>query len=86
MLTRNASSHPSIKEKANIPIKATLGAHTIPAAFKDRRKDYIDLIIHEMLPRIQDEALADYMDVFCEKVAFSVDETKQLLDKGIAMA
>ena len=35
-----------------------------------------------MLPRIQDEALADYMDVFCEKVAFSVDETKQLLDAG----
>ncbi len=72
-----------LKETTNIPVKATfLGAHTVPTEYKNSRQDYINLIIHEMLPRIQDEGLADYMDVFCEKVAFSVYETKQLLEAG----
>ena len=61
-------------------IKATfLGAHAVPTIFKENRKAYISLIINELLPRIAAEGLADYMDVFCEKIAFSADETDALL-------
>lgn len=68
--------------KANfpIPIKATfLAAHAYPKAFKDNHQGYIDLIINEMLPQIAAEKLADYIDVFCEKGFFSVEETDQIL-------
>lgn len=63
-----------------VSIKASfLGAHAIPTEYKTRRKDYIDLIINEMLPQIAEENLADYCDVFCEKGFFSVEETDQIL-------
>jgi len=72
-----------LKEKTKMPIKATfLGAHALPAKYKDNRQAYIDLIINEMLPAIAKEGLADYIDVFCEKVAFSVAETEQLMEAG----
>ncbi len=63
-----------------IPIKATfLGAHAVPTAYKDRRSDYISLIINEMLPAVAEENLADYCDVFCDKGFFTVEETAQIL-------
>lgn len=72
-----------LKTRTKMPIKATfLGAHAIPTAYKENRKGYIDLIINEMLPQIAEEGLADYIDVFCEKVAFSVAETEQLMEAG----
>ena len=73
----------TLKEKTAMPIKATfLGAHALPLEYKDNRAGYLDLIINQMLPRIAEEGLADYIDVFCEKVAFSVAETEQLLEAG----
>lgn len=72
-----------LKEKSNMAIKATfLGAHALPLQYKDRREDYVKLIIKEMLPKIAEEGLADYIDVFCEKVAFSVAETEQIMEAG----
>lgn len=72
-----------LKEQTAMPIKATfLGAHALPAAYRNDRAGYLNLIIEEMLPRIADEGLADYMDVFCEKVAFSAEETDRLLEAG----
>ncbi|HHM20560.1 MAG TPA: imidazolonepropionase [Bacteroidetes bacterium] len=73
-----------LKEKSKMGIKATfLGAHSLPMAFRNgNRQGYIDLIINEMLPRIAGEGLADYIDVFCEKVAFSVGEMEQVLEAG----
>lgn len=69
-----------LKEVSEATIKATfLGAHAFPPEYKDNRKGYIDLIIHEMLPRISAENLADYSDVFCEKGFFTVEETDQIL-------
>jgi|TARA_B110000879_G_C11179453_1_gene517597 imidazolonepropionase len=63
-----------------ISIKSTfLGAHAIPTEYKKRREDYINLIINEMLPKIAEEKLADYCDVFCEKGFFTVDETDRIL-------
>jgi len=69
-----------LKEFTTMEIKATfLGAHAIPMEFRSKREEYVSLIINEMLPRIAAENLADYVDVFCEKVAFSVAETEQVI-------
>ena len=66
-----------LKEKSNLLIKSTfLGAHTYPHEFKENHQGYIDLIIHEMLPVIAKEKLADYIDVFCETGFFSPEETE----------
>ncbi len=72
-----------LKEKSPLHIKSTfLGAHTFPAEYKENHQGYIDLIINEMLPKIAAEKLADYIDVFCEKVAFSPSETEQIIVAG----
>jgi imidazolonepropionase len=73
-----------LKEVSPLVIKATfLGAHAVPLEYRNgNRQGYLNLIIHEMLPRIAAEGLADYIDVFCEKIAFSVEETEQLLEAG----
>ena len=71
--------------KANfpIPIKATfLAAHAYPQEYKNDHQGYINLIIEQMLPAIAEEKLADYIDVFCEKGFFSVEETDQILIAG----
>jgi imidazolonepropionase len=70
-----------LKETAPIPVKASfLAAHAYPQEYKNNHEKYIDLIIHEMLPRVAGEGLADYIDVFCEKGFFSVAETDQILN------
>lgn len=56
-----------------------LGAHSIPPEYKSRRDDYISLIIEEMLPRIAQEKLAEYCDVFCEEKVFTTDESWKIL-------
>lgn len=72
-----------LKEKSNLTIRATfLGAHTYPLAYKEDHQAYIDLIINEMLPAIEKEKLADYIDVFCEQGFFSPEETAQILRAG----
>lgn len=69
-----------LKENYAIPIKSTfLGAHAIPIEYKHNREGYIRLIIDEMLPKISDEGLADYCDVFCEKGFFTIEETNRIL-------
>jgi len=72
-----------LKAISPLKIKATfLGAHALPPEFKDDRNGYINLIINDLLPQIADEGLADYIDVFCEKVAFSPAETEQIMEAG----
>ena len=74
-----------IKQNSPIPVKATfLGAHAIPVEYRSRRQDYIDLLLNKILPVIAEEELADYIDVFCEAVAFSVDETREIIRAGKA--
>ena len=59
-----------------------LGAHTIPKERRDRRGDYVRELIEEMIPRIAQEGLAEFCDVFCEKVAFTVEEAETILEAG----
>lgn len=73
------------KIAANYPItvKATfLGAHAFPLAYKENHDGYIDLLINEMLPKIAEENLADYIDAFCETGYFSVEETERIMKAG----
>lgn len=72
-----------LKETNTIPVKATfLGAHAVPAEYKANREGYIRILIEDMLPRIADEGLADYIDVFCDKGFYTVDETDRILEAG----
>lgn len=72
-----------LKSVSPIPIKATfLGAHAVPAEYKHRRKEYIDLIVQKMLPQVADQELAEYCDVFCDRGFFTVDETERILQAG----
>lgn len=67
-----------------ISIKATfLGAHAFPVHYKDNKAGYIDEIITKMLPKIAQDKLADYVDVFCESGYFSVEETEKIMEEGI---
>lgn len=73
-----------LKKVSPVPVKATfLGAHTYPVAYKENHQGYIDLIIHEMLPLIAKEGLADYIDVFCEDGFFSAAETETICKAGL---
>jgi len=75
-----------LKQAAPIPVKATfLGAHSLPPQYRERREEYISLIINEMLPVIKTEALADYIDVFCEQGFYTPEETEQICRAGIAI-
>ncbi len=72
-----------LKRLSPMHIKATfLGAHAIPLEYKENRQGYIDLIIKKMLPIIAEEKLAEYIDVFCDKGFFTVEETDELLQAG----
>ena len=71
----------AIKEAAPLKIKATfLGAHAIPKKYKNNKQAYLDLIINTMLPEIHTQKLADFVDVFCEKGYFSLEDTEQILE------
>ena len=72
-----------LKAEVSIPIKATfLGAHAYPENYKKDHKGYLELLTQQLIPQIAAQGLADYIDVFCERGFFSVDETSYLLDVG----
>ena len=55
-----------------------LGAHALPPEYAGRADDYIDLVIHEMLPAVAEEGLATAVDVFCERIAFTPAQTERV--------
>jgi imidazolonepropionase len=56
-----------------------LGAHTVPVEYRNRRSDYVSLVIDEMLPAVAQQKLAEYCDVFCEENVFTADESWRIL-------
>lgn len=72
-----------LKENFPITIKATfLGAHALPLAFKNDKEGYLKLIEEEMLPLVAKENLAEYVDIFCEKGYFSVEDMERVVNAG----
>lgn len=63
-------------------IPTFLGAHTYPPEYKNDHKQYLDLIINELLPYIIKNNLANHVDAFCEKTAFSSDEVEKIFSKA----
>lgn len=73
-----------LRDSTPITIKATfLGAHAVPAEYKGRQGEYVDLIINEMIPMVASGDLADFIDVFCDKGFFTVEETDRMLMAGM---
>ena len=71
-------------EETPLTIKSTfLGAHAFPSAFKDDTEGYVRLIIQEMIPAVAEEKLADFIDVFCDRGFFTVEQTDRILEAGI---
>jgi imidazolonepropionase len=56
-----------------------LGAHAIPEEYRETPEDYVDLLIHEMIPAVSEGGIARFCDVFCEKNVFSVDQSRRIL-------
>ncbi len=74
----------SLKDISPLTIKATfLGAHAVPAEYKQRQDEYVNLVIREMIPRVAGEGLADYIDVFCDRGFFTEEETDRILMAGM---
>ncbi|MEI6765114.1 MAG: imidazolonepropionase [Bacteroidota bacterium] len=73
-----------LKEISPLTIKATfLGAHAVPTEYKGRQTEYVDLIINEMIPQVASAELADFIDVFCDKGFFTVEDTERILMAGM---
>ena len=73
----------SLKEKSELTIKTTfLCAHAVPLEYRGRQNEYVDMIINEMIPTVGEEHLAEYIDVFCDKGFFTVEETDRMLIAG----
>lgn len=60
-----------------------LGAHVVPAEFKDREDEYVSLVTGEMLNQVADTA--KWIDVFCDRGAFTVDQAREILLAGVAV-
>lgn len=73
-----------LKETTPLKIKSSfLGAHAVPADYRGRQGEYVDMVINEMIPLVAAEDLADYIDVFCDKGFFTVEETDRILNAGM---
>ena len=66
-------------EVFGVTVRTTfLGAHALPPEYAGRSQDYIDLVCNDMLPALAAEGLVDAVDVFCERIAFTLAETEQV--------
>jgi len=73
-----------LKEQSPLTIKSTfLGAHSIPTEYRGKQEEYVNIVINEMIPQVAAEGLADYIDVFCDKGFFTVEDTDRILMAGM---
>lgn len=73
----------ALQKKHPVEIVPTfLGAHTLPIEFREERRKYIDLIKQLMIPTVAEEGLAEFCDVFCEEKAFTLKESREILETG----
>jgi imidazolonepropionase len=72
-----------MKQNSPLMIKSTFLAHAFPLEYRNKRGDYLNLLINEMIPQIASEELADYIDVFCDRGFFTMEETDRILMAGM---
>ena len=74
-----------LKHNFPILIKSTLlAAHAIPKPFKNNKNDFVELVVNDMIPAVSKNHLAEYIDVFCEKGYFDLNDTEKILKAGVA--
>ncbi|MBL6877868.1 imidazolonepropionase [Flavobacteriaceae bacterium] len=72
-----------IKKQNDIIVKSTfLGAHAFPREFTNNKKEYIDLIVNRMMPEYYEARLLDYVDIFCEKGYFNIEQSESILSRA----
>ena len=72
-----------IKESAPVAVRATfLGAHAVGRAYKGRQAEYVEHVCRDMIPAVAKEGLADFVDVFCDRGFFTVEETAKIIETG----
>lgn len=72
-----------IKESVPLEVKVTfLGAHAVGRAYQGRQEEYVDLVCRDMIPLIAQEGVVDFIDVFCDKGFFTVEQTRRILEVG----
>lgn len=72
-----------LQENHSVDVVSTfMGAHAIPAEYKGRTNDFVDIIIRDMLPTVASEGLAEFCDIFCEEGVFDVEQSRRVLLEG----
>ncbi|SCX66414.1 imidazolonepropionase [Lysinibacillus fusiformis] len=66
-------------------ISTFMGAHAVPRDYKGREDEFVDVLIHEMLPKVAELELAEFNDVFCEKGVFTPEQSERILEAGKAL-
>lgn len=75
-----------LHETHDVDVVSTfMGAHAVPKEFKSNEEAFVDLIIREMLPKVADEQLAEFNDVFCEHGVFTPEQSRRILQAGKAL-
>jgi len=73
------------ESSAVMVVPTFLGAHVVPAEYRDDRDRYVELLIDELIPAIARDGLARCCDVFVERGAFTIDEARRILRAGAAL-
>ncbi len=72
-----------LQEQHMIDIVPTfMGAHAVPSEYKGREDEFVDHLIHDMLPAVAEEKLAEFNDVFCEKGVYTPEQSERILEAG----
>ncbi|WP_455675085.1 imidazolonepropionase [Pradoshia sp.] len=75
----------ALNEKHPIDIISTfMGAHAVPKSYAGQEERYVETVINEMIPAVMEEGLAEFIDVFCEKDVFSIEQSRRILMAGKA--
>ncbi len=74
-----------IRRSSPLAVRSTfLGAHAVGRAYAGRQQEYVDMIVSEMLPAVAAQSLADFVDVFCDKGFFTLEQTRQIVEAAKA--
>ncbi|MGE7110615.1 imidazolonepropionase [Lysinibacillus sp. NPDC047702] len=65
-------------------VSTFMGAHAVPRDYKGREDEFVDIVIHDMLPKVAELKLAEFNDVFCEKGVFTPEQSQRILEAGKA--
>lgn len=72
-----------IKSSTPLAVKATfLGAHAVPKLYKGRQDEYVDLVCREMIPSVAMQSIAEFVDVFCDRGFFTLEQTRRIVECG----